>query len=177
MLLGLVKNAPLNKKKLVVFFLTFLLLVPIGTISHELGHLSVAKLLGYETHLSYSSLAWEDDFKIDVINSYLNNEYEIENSLPFIGKNQYEKDVAIINKHDLYILSGGVLQTILFGTLAFIILIYRLKLLKIKTFSFLDWFLVFITMFLSRQIFNFVWGLFLGMTKNNNVFFMEMKPE
>lgn len=154
----------LNKTYLVVFFVTFLALIPIGTIFQQLGNLSIAKFLGYETHLSYSSLYWENDFQKDVIYRSIKNHYEIKRNLPFVGKNKYEKDIAIINKHDMYIISGGVLQPILLSTLAFLILTYRKKLSKITFFSFTDWFLVFVTMLLPRQIFNFICNLFLTMS-------------
>lgn len=158
------KKLTLNKTYLVLFFVTFLALIPIGTVSQQLGNLSIAKFLGYETYLSYSNLYWENDFKKDVINRAMENQYEIKRNLPFEGQKKYEKDAAIINQHDIYITSGGVLQPVLLSTFAFLILIYRKKLSKITFLSFTDWFLVFVTMLLPRQIFNFICNLFLAMS-------------
>jgi hypothetical protein len=161
----------MNFKYLGVFVLVFILLTPIGTIFHELGHFAVAKALGYKASLHYSSVAWENDFKIDVIERYLKYEYEIKNDLPFKGVEKYKIDVEIINKHDLFILIGGVTQTILFGTLSLFLLLFRIKKRIVIKFHLIDWVLTFIALFWSREIFNLLMGVFLGFNRNNGIYF------
>lgn len=42
--------------------LTFVVFTIIGTLSHELGHIAVAKYLGYSTTLHFGSMNYESDF-------------------------------------------------------------------------------------------------------------------
>jgi hypothetical protein len=59
-------------RNLSLFTTAFILFTINGTLSHELGHIAVAKLLGYETTLHFGSMNWEsaqpystkDDFYI-----------------------------------------------------------------------------------------------------------------
>ena len=46
----------INIKYLFVFSILFILFTVIGTVSHEYGHMAVAKYLGYETVLHYGSV-------------------------------------------------------------------------------------------------------------------------
>jgi hypothetical protein len=48
-----------------IIFLAFILFTIIGTLSHELGHIAVAKYFGYETTLDYGSMAYSKDFYKD----------------------------------------------------------------------------------------------------------------
>lgn len=156
-------------KYLGVFVFVFMVLIPIGTITHELGHLVVAKQLSYQTELHYSSISWESDFKKSVIKRYLKNQNEIENNLPFNGKELYNKDVQIINKHDVRILIGGVFQTILTGSIFFMLFIFSKK--NKNNFSLLQWVYLFVSLFWLRKIFNLFFGFYVGLSKGNNVFF------
>lgn len=49
-------------KKSVLIILCFILFTIIGTLSHELGHIVPAKILGYQTTLHYGSMEWEGEF-------------------------------------------------------------------------------------------------------------------
>ena len=48
-------------RKFIILTFIFILFTPIGTISHEYGHIAVAKLLGYKTTLHYASMNWYPD--------------------------------------------------------------------------------------------------------------------
>lgn len=39
-----------------LIFLSFVLVVPIGTLSHEMGHVFAAEILGYDTEIYYASM-------------------------------------------------------------------------------------------------------------------------
>ena len=44
---------------LILFIGAFIIATVIGTLSHEYGHIIIAKLLGYKTTLHYASMNWE----------------------------------------------------------------------------------------------------------------------
>jgi hypothetical protein len=145
-------------------------MTPIGTITHELGHVITARLLGYSTVLKYSSMNWTNDFKKDIIKRYNIYQYEIENNLPFDKSEKYRIDIKKLNDDDLLILLGGVIQTISFGLIAFFILINRKK-RKIISYKLFDWTLIFITLFLLRETFNLLSGVLKGLSNNNRFFY------
>jgi hypothetical protein len=159
----------ISPKHLSVFILVFMILTPIGTLTHELGHLIVAKHLSYDTKLHYSSISWESDLKKSVLDRYFKNQIEIENNLPFTEKEIYDRDVEIINRDDLSILLGGVLQTIIIGSIFFIFFFHSNK--KSKDLSLLQWTYIFLSLFWLREIFNLFYGFCIGLYKGNNQFF------
>ena len=159
----------INIKLLIVFILVFIIFTPIGTLTHELGHLFVAKQLSYDTKLHYSSISWESNLKKSVLDRYSKNKFEIENDLPFNEKEIYNKDVKIINRDDLNILLGGVLQTITVGSIFFLLFVYSNK--KSENFNLLQWTYLFLSLFWLREIFNLFYGFSIGLYKGNNQFF------
>ena len=42
-----------NVKLFVILFIVFIAFTCIGTLTHEMGHIAIAKILGYETHFGY----------------------------------------------------------------------------------------------------------------------------
>lgn len=48
-----------NLKLFVILFVVFIVFTCIGTLSHELGHIAIAKILGYETHLGYGYMNYD----------------------------------------------------------------------------------------------------------------------
>ncbi len=83
-----------SKLFFVVSILGFFLSIIVGTISHEFGHIIVAKLLGYKTILHYDSMNWTK------------NGQDMEESAPII--------------HRILVNIGGVLTTVFIGTISFI---------------------------------------------------------
>ena len=52
-------NISINIKSLLILTFVFILFTTIGTVSHEYGHIIVAKALGYETTLHYGSMNYD----------------------------------------------------------------------------------------------------------------------
>lgn len=107
-----------NYHHLISIVLAFVVFTIIGTLSHELGHIAVAKYLGYQTTLHFGSMNYESDFL-------------------------YSKS------HELYILIGGPLQTMLTGSLGLFVL-YRNR----YEWKALNWLAVFLSLFWLRPVFN-----------------------
>ena len=61
----------LDVRTFLPFTLCFIAFTIIGTLSHELGHLFVAKALGYETILHYGSMSWNADGPLDETHYFL----------------------------------------------------------------------------------------------------------
>jgi len=158
----------LNIKYLFLFVIVLIFLTPIGTILHELGHIVVAKSLGYRTVLHHSSMSWDSDFKSDLMDRYLENKFEIENNLSFKNSRQYNIDILKLNKDKLLIYLGGVFQTIFIGSLGFLLLYKRRK---SEYFTIKDWILVFISLFWSREILNLIVGVIRGLFNKEGIYF------
>ncbi len=142
----------------------------IGTISHEYGHIIVAKYFGYETKLHYGSMNYlpkgylEDEDVIavrDLTKDYVDIEYD---SWPKDIKEKTEEYNNILRERywneqsnsGLLITIGGPLQTILTGTIGLLILIWRRKSIYKNGLKILDWLAIFLSLFWLREIFNLV---------------------
>ncbi len=160
--------------RLYILTLLFIILVPIGTLSHEFGHIIVAQNIGYTTELYFSSMNFSNEFKINLFDTYNTNKLAIDQNLPFEGDFFYEGNLNKYNRDLVLILWGGILQTLSFGIIGFIILIIR----KIKKvcFSFVDWVFVFLTFFLSRSVLNMVSGFLFAIFNKNKSYFMGDEP-
>ncbi|EDP69969.1 hypothetical protein FBALC1_10567 [Flavobacteriales bacterium ALC-1] len=146
----------------------FILFTIIGTLSHELGHAAVANFLGYDTKVSYSSMSWnhsgfdndEDVKKMQrLTKGYLNIDYdewpvELKLNLERLGKKVIKK-YPYNKSHDLLITIGGPAQTIFTSFIGLVILYFRRKEWKID-FKITDWLAVFMSLFILREIFNFI---------------------
>ena len=160
----------LSSKYFINFTIVFILLTPIGTITHELGHFFVAKKLGYKTFLHYSNVNWNNELLENAKNQYKKFKFEIDNDLPFDGHEKYKIDIKKLNEHNLLILLGGVSQTIAFGLIAFILLFYRV-IIKKNNFTLLDWFFSFISLFWLREPANLILSLVKGLKLKNKIYF------
>lgn len=144
-------------KKYILLITGFILFTIIGTISHELGHLVVAEYLGYETTLHYGSVDFNTSILTEDLDSiYKQNKYEIENNLDFEEKEIFDHKLEMLAQDDFKILIGGPLQTILTGTIGFLVLVYRKSKIKKYGLKTLDWIFVFLSLFWLREIFNLV---------------------
>ncbi|WP_395053442.1 hypothetical protein [Flavobacterium sp.] len=157
--------------KFLYFILFFIFFTIVGTISHEYGHILVAKYYGFETQLHYGSMNYKNKDEDKQIEIYNRNKEAIKESGNYSEKEIYENLSSNIALKDLYVFIGGPFQTILTGTLGFIILLYRRN--KIKKFGFknLDWFFVFLTLFWLREVFNLVMSVFRAIVNNSNKYF------
>lgn len=136
--------------------LTFILMTVIGTLTHELGHYSVSKILGHEASINYqSSSHWDND-----LNEYLKVTYEkysneIKSNTDFPGKEKYHKAVQKYRSDNFWIILGGPLETILTGSIGFILLlVFRKRFIKSDQVHFIGWTLIFISLFWLRQVAN-----------------------
>jgi len=161
-------NISINIKSLLILIVVFILFTAIGTVSHEYGHIVIAKSLGYETKLHYGSASTypkgylEDKDVIafkSLTKNYVNIEYD---SWPKDVKEKVEEYKNILQKRywnknsneNLLITIGGPLQTTLTGTIGLLILIWRRKFIYKNGLKILDWFSVFLSLFWLREIFN-----------------------
>ena len=115
-----------DKKLFIYLSLTFIVMTAVGTLLHEFGHFVTAKILGFDSRINYQ-----------------------------MTKLDYTKGVMSETQYFIFIL-GGTLQTILTGTVGFILLFVFGKLdLRSKKLSLLQWILIFTSLLWLRQIANF----------------------
>lgn len=146
-----------DPKLFVILFFTFIVMTVVGTLIHELGHYSAARLLGYEAHINYGSTGthhpeWSDYLR-DTHKKY---RHEIQTDKDFPGKEKFLAINEAYRSDHFWIILGGPLQTILTGTLA-LLLLYRLRkrLIQGDTITFWGWLLVFFSLFWLREVANF----------------------
>lgn len=111
----------------------------IGTISHEIGHYFIANLLGYNAYLHFASITFD---------------VGVEENIP---PNRY-----------IFILLGGVFQTILTSLLSIFIL-YKNKNIILKSFYY-RFILIYFSLFISREVINFIIALLMGIINGGNYF-------
>ena len=141
-------------KQIAIFAIVFIILTPIGTLTHELGHVAVAKSLGATTELHYASMSYTLK-EHEVFNMISENQKRFKEGKP--NKNEeliHEKYRTYLIK-TLLVTIGGPFQTLLTGLIGILILYIR-KVRKIGILNKWDWSAVFMTMFLSRFVFNFL---------------------
>jgi hypothetical protein len=110
----------------------FVLATIVGTLTHEFGHYITAKLLGFDAHIKYAS-------------TY----YTKSNPNQSFGRS----DIILITL-------GGPIQTMLTGTIGlFFLCIYHKSYRIAQQLSFIQWTLIFISLFWLRQTANFFTGL------------------
>jgi hypothetical protein len=148
--------------------ITFIIMTVIGTLSHELGHYSMAKLLGYEAKINYgSSHFWgkEVDYIREVNGQY---SYQIKNGIDFPEKESYLKYCEIYWSNQFWITLGGPLQTMASGSIGLVLLlIYRKRLIINERVSVLGWVFVFMSLFWLRQVANLANAFFRYLINGN----------
>lgn len=154
--------------------LAFIVFTVVGALSHEYGHIAVAKMLGYKTELRHASMNYNihesDNSKWLglVMRSCMD---EIQNDIPFPEKDEYLNRMAIYKSHSLWVRLGGPIQTMLTGTIGLIILLVRRKQIKQVGFQTLDWFAVLLSLFWIRQVANLSITVVSGFLTNDDKFF------
>ncbi|WP_458626258.1 hypothetical protein [Winogradskyella sp. PC D3.3] len=154
----------------IIIVLSFILFTIIGTITHEFGHIAVAKYFGYDTTLSYGSMGYSQDFSEDedvkeikkISEPYITIDYEewpedIKLKLEALDKIVMERYPynETHKLHELLITIGGPAQTLLTSFIGLLILFFRRKKSK-DQFIVVDWLAVFMSLFALREVFNFV---------------------
>jgi hypothetical protein len=147
----------------------------IGTLSHELGHIAVAKFFGYDTTLDYGSMNYypkgflKDEHVIktkEISKAHIDVDYsewpkELKHKVEALNeiiKNKYPYDDSK-KTHDLWITLGGPSQTMFTSFCGLMLLYLRRKQWKTK-FIIIDWLAVFMALFAMREIFNYVHALY-----------------
>ena len=146
----------IDYKAFIFLTLTFILMTVIGTLTHELGHYSVSKYLGYEANINYkSSSHWDNELNDYFQGVYKNYSNEIKNNLDFPEKEKYQITIKKYQADNFWILLGGPLQTILTGSIGLLLLVaYRHKFITADKVSLTGWTLIFISLFWLRQVAN-----------------------
>ncbi len=138
----------------------------IGTLTHELGHIAVAKFLGYDAYIHYGSMnflpkGYNDNENVKERKKIYEEFSEAINS----GKTFKKEDRYIELGNDIkerfpnsqtdstLVTLGGPIQTMLTCFLGLYILSYRKSRYKLE-FRFLDWLGVFLSLFVLREVFN-----------------------
>jgi len=159
------------KKTFFILMGTFMLFTVIGTLTHEMGHIAVAKYYGLDTELHYGSMNYfdegerEDKDVIRYFEIFKNNIKAIQKKEDFKEQDEYLRLDKLLDeryppiKHSIFILIGGPLQTILTSFLGMLILYYRKPKQHIK-FKLLDWLGVFLSLFILREVFNVVMAIY-----------------
>lgn len=162
----------ININNLIIFSFAFILFTAIGTISHEYGHILVAKLLGYDTTLHHASMNYDTSVLNDsLITIYTENQAAIESDTDFYRKDEYDRMTKKLTQDSFYVTIGGPLQTILTGLIGLCIIFYRRKKMKADGLALLDWFAIFLALFWLRQVFNVVQSISREIISPNGSYF------
>ena len=155
-------------KPFLILSICFVLFTVIGTVSHEYGHILVAKAYGHTTVLHYGSMNYypsgylsDEDYKGL---AELHDKYKGKEKRDWTEEDQkefHERNQALRNKYDrewnkgrLWIRLGGPVQTMLTGILGLAALFYRRPEIREKGLRTFDWLAVFLSLFWLRQVFN-----------------------
>lgn len=122
-------NVSFDKRLFIYLVSAFILFTAIGTITHELGHFFVAKLLGYHASISYAY------------------------TYTHFGGTNFVRDQALVTAGG--ILQTIVTGTI--GCL--LILYFHKKYLFCEKLNIKQWLTIFISLFWLRELFNFMFGI------------------
>lgn len=177
----------LNPKLLIYLILAFILATVVGTLTHEGGHIAVAKYYGYETTLHYASMnynrpsdtLWRADFDtVQVI--YWRHKDAIDNDKPYPESERKDSlwqaiskvRTAVNTKHSGRIITiGGPLQTLLTSIVGIFILFYRRKSIEAKGMKLWDWLAVFLALFSLRFVSNMTLSIASEIWKPNGTYF------
>lgn len=167
----------------VIIIFIFILFTIIGTLTHELGHITVAKVLGYETELSYGSMiyyskGYNEDKDIQLLQemnaTYETTEFEaLEDRVKKDYKallSKIEKKFPHNKKYSFWVTLGGPLQTIV-TTLIGLYILYRRESKYRYIYKLIDWLGVFLGLFILREAFNTITGSVSLMLFNKTEFY------
>jgi hypothetical protein len=145
-----------NTQYFIILTLAFIVFTAIGTVSHEYGHILVAKYFGYETSLHYGSMNYNSDLNEELVEIHIQNKTAIENDEYFDKKNEYKIGIKKLQSNGLWITIGGPLQTILTGLIGLTILFIRKSQIRAIGLNIIDWLAIFLSLFWLREVFNLV---------------------
>lgn len=162
----------IDKNKYLILSVVFILFTVVGTISHELGHIAVAKWLGYKTSLHYGYMNFDkSELEARLMDIYTENSAAIENGDDFEEKAEYESKVKTYTDHLLLVRIGGPVQTMLTGLIGLLIVLRRRTRIATYGLKFLDWLAIFLSLFWLRQVFNLVYSIAFGIIRPGSGYF------
>lgn len=161
-------NITFDIKRFLILTTVFILFTPIGTISHEYGHIAVAKIFGYDTELHYASMnyypqGYLEDNDVKALNELTKDVETIDyESWPEELKEKATAYNDILQKRywddqsdqSLLVSIGGPLQTILTALIGMFLLLVRREKRNRDGLQLLDWFAIFLSLFWLRELFN-----------------------
>lgn len=154
---------------LLLIISAYMLFTIFGTISHEFGHIAVAKYLGYDTKLHYASMNYNNPTLDEQLRkSYLKHSDLAENDMQ---SNELKAIQNKMNSDRLFILAGGPTQTIFVGTLGLLILFINRKRILTNGLKPFDWLFVFLALFWLREAFNLFVSLGSEIISPNGTYF------
>ena len=153
---------------LFLFTIIFVLFTIIGTLSHEYGHIIVAKYFGYKTTMYYGSMTSERN---DRCSDYKTIDTEYKHEIPFTKKPEYNKRIKRLKLESFLITIGGPSQTILTGLFGLFVLFFRRKYIQNSGLKIIDWLMVFLSLFWLREIFNLVVSVASGLFNGTGILF------
>jgi hypothetical protein len=158
----------INTGRLILFSLAFMAFAVIGTISHEFGHIAVARALGYETVLHYGSMNWGHFGGLEKSKHFRELERTVTDLL---DKNEITPPTVKPRNHVLMVAMGGPAQTILTGMLGLLLIRNRRRTKRKTTFKFMDWLAVFLALFWLREVFNLMMTYAKGFIQGKAAYF------
>ncbi len=152
---------------------TFILFTIIGTLTHELGHYSAAKYLGLTPTLHYQSVTLElsnNDIELDKIYGLYGKEITAKKDFP--AKKRYDEIMDVETHNDFIHRAAGPIQTMLTGTIGFVLLLmFRKKYFAAIVLNWQQWLLIFFSLFWLREVFNTVMAIATLTFKNEKEFY------
>ena len=145
-----------------IIALAFSIFVVIGTLTHELGHYTAGKLLGYNCTLHFASCNYTHPSSSDLTIAYrkLWDQYGGDKScIPQSEIIKLSERRSTMYKNRIWFTIGGPLQTMLTGTLGLLLLWWRKKKRQIDGWRLVDWLFVYLALFWSREPFNLAFSL------------------
>lgn len=162
-----------SKSKYFLFILSgFILFTIIGTLSHELGHWTAAKMLGFDARINYKSSNYDDSERIDQLyNLYQKKIASDQSNTFFEQEEEYNALKKETERDDLIIALAGPLQTIIVGSLGFIWLIVRRNKRKNHHLNTIDYLAIFLSLFWLREVFNPILSIGQAILLNGSSYF------
>lgn len=143
--------------------LAFMAFAVIGTLSHEGGHYIAARYYGYEAKINYAMTSYgnkANNTNKELLAIWQRNQYAIENKLPFSEQTKLDSLKSVAKREHIIMTLGGPLQTMLTGTIGFLLLlVYRKQYEGKPALTVKQWFFVLLSLFWMRQLFNLISGL------------------
>lgn len=146
----------INPRQFAFIVLGFIIATIVGTISHEAGHYIPAKLYGFNPRLHYQMVSYgknaeEDNFR----KFYEEHKIKIDSPGPSTEKTRFAAWQKEGRDKGFICTLGGPLQTMITGSIGFFLLWLNRKKIRLRqSMKAIDWVMVFLCFFWSRQLAN-----------------------